>query len=879
MYFLGTWNTSTAGEASGGSVVSTNTVGRATVSFNGTYLSVLSKTAPYYGIAQVYLDGEDVGTIDYYSSSVAYQQKVYETGILEQGDHTLVIEWTGDKRAGSWAAMIGIDAVDVVGELTEAPRPMRYEESAAGLTFTEGWETQGDSAASGGSYNYLDSTGSATVSFEGTYLAWIASKSDSSGKAWVTVDGGDPRLVDLYSASSQAQTVVWNTGALAQGIHTVSIVWSGLKNSNASSDGIGVDAFDLVGTLVSDPEPPTALTRYEETAPQLAFSGPWGSNPDSLASEGVYGYLNSTGEVTVEFEGTFLAWIANTARWYGKALVTLDEGTEEEVTATVDLYSYASRRQLPVWNTGMLEPGSHTLTIAWTGQKNTRSWLPLVNVDAFDVMGTLTEVGAGPPGATRVEQTDPRMTFLGTWTASTPAEASGGSISSTNSSGDVMVSFNGTYLSVLSKTAPYYGIAQVYLDGEDVGTIDYYSSSVRYQQKVYETGILEEGDHTLVIEWTGDKRAGSWATMIGIDAVDVLGVLTQAPTTTGYEESASQIALAGSWETNSSAPSASGGSFLYADSLGASVTVDFEGTYLAWVAKKSPVYGKAKVSLDGGAPETVDLYSDSEQWQQQVWTSGILSPGSHTVTIQWSWGRNGSATGTNLSFDGVEVLGTLTQADPTVLQCETKVVMIDPGHQAVANYQLEPVGPGSSTMKAKVSAGTASVNTGTPESELVLTLGLKLRTELQEHGIEALMTRETQAVDISNAQRAQMANSADADLFVRVHADGATDPAVNGVLMLYPASITGWTDDIAEDSAHAATLALQELVKATGAHNRGLSVRSDITGFNWSDVPVFLPEVGLMTNPTEDALMATDAYQDKIVSGLTAAILSYLEVY
>ena len=141
------------------------------------------------------------------------------------------------------------------------------------------------------------------------------------------------------------------------------------------------------------------------------------------------------------------------------------------------------------------------------------------------------------------------------------------------------------------------------------------------------------------------------------------------------------------------------------------------------------------------------------------------------------------------------------------------------------------------------------------------------------------MTRTAQEVDVSNVQRAQIANEAGADLFVRIHADGSSDASLNGVLVLYPTSIAGWTDDIAVESKRAATLALQELVAATAARSRGLSARSDLAGFNWSDVPVFLPEIGLMTNPTEDALLATDAYQNEIVQGLTLAILGYLDFY
>jgi N-acetylmuramoyl-L-alanine amidase len=206
------------------------------------------------------------------------------------------------------------------------------------------------------------------------------------------------------------------------------------------------------------------------------------------------------------------------------------------------------------------------------------------------------------------------------------------------------------------------------------------------------------------------------------------------------------------------------------------------------------------------------------------------------------------------------------------------LVVIDPGHQAKANYAQEPVGPGSTSTKAKVSSGTRSINTGSPESQLVLTISLKLRDSLEAHGIDVIMVRTTEDVDISNIQRAQTANDAGADLFVRIHADGAADTSVHGILMLYPATIKGWTDDIAAESKRAAKLALEELLAATGARDRGLSARSDLSGFNWSDVPVILPEIGLMTNRAEDKSLATDAYQDKIVQGLTEAILKYLGV-
>jgi N-acetylmuramoyl-L-alanine amidase len=204
------------------------------------------------------------------------------------------------------------------------------------------------------------------------------------------------------------------------------------------------------------------------------------------------------------------------------------------------------------------------------------------------------------------------------------------------------------------------------------------------------------------------------------------------------------------------------------------------------------------------------------------------------------------------------------------------VVVIDPGHQAKGDPGLEPVGPGSSDKKAKVSDGTAGVVTRIPESQLVLTVSLKLRDALKAYGITVVMTRTSENVNLSNIERAQIANKAGADLFVRIHADGSTDPATAGIHVLYPVSIKGWTDDIAVASKRAASLAQRELVAATGANDRGIDARSDMTGFNWSDAPVILPEIGFMTNSAEDRLLATAAYQDKIVKGLAKAIVAFL---
>ena len=206
------------------------------------------------------------------------------------------------------------------------------------------------------------------------------------------------------------------------------------------------------------------------------------------------------------------------------------------------------------------------------------------------------------------------------------------------------------------------------------------------------------------------------------------------------------------------------------------------------------------------------------------------------------------------------------------------VVVLDPGHDLRANLDTEPIGPGSSVRKIKDGGGTRGVVSGQTEAELNLRVALRLRGLLERAGVRVVMTRtETAGTSIGNVARARIANRSGADLFLRIHADGSTDKSVRGTHTLYPALLRGWTDDVYGASMRAARLMQAEVVHALGFPNRGLQERSDFTGFNWSDVPVILVELGFMTNPTEDRLLATTAYQLRAAVGLCRGTLRFLE--
>lgn len=271
-----------------------------------------------------------------------------------------------------------------------------------------------------------------------------------------------------------------------------------------------------------------------------------------------------------------------------------------------------------------------------------------------------------------------------------------------------------------------------------------------------------------------------------------------------------------------------------------------------------------------GKPVTVAetvLTAAGFQVQTRVADSSGAAPAANTVVTQRP------LAGARLAAGQAVIITYQPMANPSTRR--QYVVVIDAGHQAKADLALEPEGPGSKIKKPKVAGGATGVATHIPEYVDALAISLKLRTVLEAQGVKVVMVRTGNNVDIPNSERARIGNRANADLVVRVHLNSATSSKPRGILSIYPHS--QWTRAIEAPSKAAAGLVEAAVTKATGAKAWPLSAVGDMTGFNFSTRPTIIVECGFMSNPTDDRLGASPAYQSKLAQGIGAGVMSYLK--
>ena len=206
-------------------------------------------------------------------------------------------------------------------------------------------------------------------------------------------------------------------------------------------------------------------------------------------------------------------------------------------------------------------------------------------------------------------------------------------------------------------------------------------------------------------------------------------------------------------------------------------------------------------------------------------------------------------------------------------------VGIDPGHQGynVDMSDTEPLGPGSTEMKVKATTGTQGTYTGLPEYQLNLDVSLKLKTILESRGYEVIMTRTDNDTAISNKERAELVASEGADIFVRIHANGDDTHTASGALTMAPSPENPYVSYLSSDSVLLAQCILDSYCEATGFKNLGVQYYDNMSGINWSTIPVTILEMGFMTNEYDDTQMSNSDFQTIMAEGIANGIDAYFE--
>lgn len=188
--------------------------------------------------------------------------------------------------------------------------------------------------------------------------------------------------------------------------------------------------------------------------------------------------------------------------------------------------------------------------------------------------------------------------------------------------------------------------------------------------------------------------------------------------------------------------------------------------------------------------------------------------------------------------------------DEEIFSAGDKVIVIDPGH---GGSDTGAVGPG-----------------GTTEKSVSLAVALKTEKLLQANGMKVIMTRRTD-IDVASPDASNVAElqarvdkiPPQADIFISIHCNAFTNPKSHGMETYYHSANFG--------GQKLAQLLNEELEKRGGLFNRGIKA-ANFYVIKRATCPASLIELGFITNPDEEMLLADDNYQKTLAEAIVAAV-------
>ena len=270
-----------------------------------------------------------------------------------------------------------------------------------------------------------------------------------------------------------------------------------------------------------------------------------------------------------------------------------------------------------------------------------------------------------PTAGMRVEESDPAVTFTGTWTKSDSSWGwSGGSaMQATMAGATASITFVGTSIRWIGARGRGMGIAQISVDSGLVRQVDLFARpSDEVHTPIYTVYGLSPGQHTLTITVTGQQNSQAEGNVVVVDAFDIQPDFTVSH----WQDTNPDLQYSAGWTKSSQDDPWSGSGVSNLPELpvtahetqaaGQTMTVPFRGTAISWIGYRGPDAGIANVTIDGGSPTQVDMYAPSPTYQPIVFTKTGLADATHTLTITATGQKDAASSAARVVVDALDVM-------------------------------------------------------------------------------------------------------------------------------------------------------------------------------------------------------------------------------
>ena len=487
--------------------------------FDGTSFEWYGTKAVNRGIAKVYVDGKEVKSVDCYSATAAHKQLLYKSETLIPGTHTVKILVTGTKNSAANNCQIDLDKIIIKNDVVSPTVTLKagtYQENNAAFAYNGVWKNISSSNYDGGALMQSETANSyVEFKFDGTSFEWYGTKAVNRGIAKVYVDGKEVKLVDAYSATTAHKQLLYKSETLTAGTHTVKILVTGAKNSAANNCQVDLDKI----VIKNESAAPTATLEagtYQEDNSAFVYGGTWKEVSSNNYDDGALMQSETANSyVEFKFNGTSFEWYGTKAAYRGIAKVYID-GNEVK---TIDTYDATTAFKTLIYKSDKLAAGTHTVKIVVTGTKNSAAKAAQIDFDKIVINNEATAPTATLEAGTYQEDNS-AFVYGGTWKeVSSNNYDDGALMQSETANSYVEFKFNGTSFEWYGTKAAYRGIAKVYIDGNEVKTIDTYDATTAFKTLIYKSDKLAAGTHTVKIVVTGTKNSAAKAAQVDFDKI------------------------------------------------------------------------------------------------------------------------------------------------------------------------------------------------------------------------------------------------------------------------------------------------------------------------------------------------------------------------